>query len=131
MKTKNNPILNDSISLKEVGYPLFSFKYVQSVSISGCKEGKFFYDFLLRLRKLDELGWKGIMKSDRHSFGTELIPIRQFKHKVDLPIITNDITKLMVFRSAGDNRIFAGLREGDVFQVIFIESRFGDIYDHS
>ena len=109
---------------------MFSFKYIQSDSIKNCREGKFFYDFLMRLRKLAELGWKEIMKSDRHSFGTEFIPVGQFKPQKEVPIITEDVNKLMVFRSAGDNRIFAGVRDGDVFQIVFIETKFGDVYKH-
>ena len=130
MKTIEEPQRDDSISLKESGYPLFSFKYVQTDSIKSCREGKFFYDFLMRLRKLAELGWKEIMMSDRHSFGSEFIPIGQFKPQTNIPIITDDVNKLMVFRSAGDNRIFAGVRDGNVFQIVFIETKFGDIYKH-
>lgn len=44
-------------------YPIFCFKYLQEVSVKDCNNPKFFNDFIFRLRKLSELGWKEISKS--------------------------------------------------------------------
>lgn len=45
--------------------------------------------------------------------------------------IPEDMVKLIVMRATGNNHAFLGFREGDVFQVLFIEYKFGDIYQHS
>ena len=44
--------------------------------------------------------------------------------------LTRDVGFLMAFRATGDNHVFLGFREGNVFQVVFVESSFGDIYNH-
>lgn len=110
-------------------YPIFCFKYLQEVSVKNCSDSKFFYDFLFRLKKLSELGWNEINKSARHSFGTEKMPIKSLKP--DLPaIITDDVDELTVFRANGNNLPFLGIRKSGLFHVIFIETNFGDIYNH-
>lgn len=48
--------------------------------------------------------------------------------QVHVPI---GMASLLVFRATGDNHVFLGYREGNVFQVIFIEYQFGDVYSHS
>lgn len=110
-------------------YPIFCFKYLQETSIKNCSDHKFFLDFIFRLQKLGELGWNEINKSSRHSFGTEKIPIKQIKP--DLPlIITDEIDELTVFRANGNNLPFLGIRKPNVFHIIFVETNFGDIYNH-
>lgn len=110
-------------------YPIFCFKYLQEVSVKNCSDPKFFYDFLFRLKKLSELGWNEINKSARHSFGTEKMPIKSLKP--DLPaVITDDVDELTVFRANGNNLPFLGIRKSGLFHVIFIETNFGDIYNH-
>ncbi|MFT4204655.1 MAG: hypothetical protein QM610_12190 [Chitinophagaceae bacterium] len=110
-------------------YPIFCFKYLQDVSIKKCNDHKFFCDFIFRLRKLSELGWKEINKSSRHSFGTERLPVKSLKPDLP-PIITDDVDELTVFRANGNNLPFLGIRKSGVFHIIFIETSFGDIYDH-
>lgn len=117
--------------LDQYNYPIFCFKYLQAVSIKDCKDSKFFFDFLMRLQKLSELGWKQIRVSDKHSFGTEDIAIKQLKIKSFPPCITPDVDKLKVFRANGNNLPFLGIQHENIFRVIFIESHFGDIYEHS
>ena len=110
-------------------YPAFSFRYLQEASINECSKVKFFYTFLMRLRTLSCTEWKEIDKSSRHSFGYEKIPISLIH--VALPsVITPEVKTLTVFRATGDNHAFIGFRDLDVFSIIFIESQFGDIYNH-
>lgn len=110
-------------------YPIFCFKYLQDVSIKNCNDHKFFFDFIFRLKKLGELGWQEISRSARHSFGTEKIPIKQIKPTLPA-VITDDIDELTVFRANGNNLPFLGIRKTNVFHVIFVETDFGDIYNH-
>jgi hypothetical protein len=110
-------------------YPVFCFKHLSDKSIKECKDADFYFDFLMRLRKLSELGWDGIRKSNRHSFGMETIPRRGIKP--NLPsCITPDVKKLHVFRANGKNLPFVGIQIQNIFRVLFIEAQFGDIYNH-
>lgn len=124
---------DESTSIKkkpEDSYPVFCFKYLQQHSYNACSDPSFFIDFLERLKKLGNLGWKGINGAARHSFGTEKMPIKKIKVKTFPPIVTQEVEALTVFRATGSNLPFLGIRLGDTFQVIFIEASFGDIYDH-
>ena len=110
-------------------YPTFCFKYLSSVSIRDCKSPEFFVEFLLRLKKLSELGWKEIRQSHKHSFGMEKIPVEKIRPQ--LPVcVTPDVKHLHVLRATGSNLPFVGVEMQKVFRVLFIETAFGDIYDH-
>ena len=82
----------------------------------------------MRLKTLSELGWKAIEVSGRHQYGMEKIPRGQIKPSV--PSFVTKEVPLFVFRSTGGNLPFVGVRQGKIFQVIFIETEFGDIYNH-
>lgn len=114
----------------DTNYPLFSFKYINDKTHKDCSDGRFFIKFIARLNKLSSLGWREIEKSDRHSFGTEKVKISDVHHDVELPDIFKRHTHLTVFRATGDNHVFAGLREANTFHIFFIESAFGELYDH-
>lgn len=105
----------------------FSFEFLQDASYTKCHDSGFFIKFLSRLKSLCQLGWNEINRSYKHSFGYEKIPVSCLKSGLAL---TKDIDYLFVFRATGDNHAFLGFREGNVFMVVFIESEFGDIYDH-
>lgn len=82
---KNAPQLPKSINPKDIedmshiDYPLFSFKYLQEHSIKKCDNSKFFFDYLMRMKKLSDLGWKAIEIDNRHGFGMEKIPRKEIK----------------------------------------------------
>ena len=112
-----------------IDYPLFSFKYLQKVSFDGDVKAKFFQDFLMRLRKYSDLGWKQIAIEKRHDYGWEFLPHDKMKPK--LPAEITPEVQLMVLRSANDKRAMVGFREWNIYHIIFIEAVFNDIYDHS
>lgn len=118
------PSENSSIQLD---YPIFCFRHLQTVPNN---DHEFYSDFIERLKKLSSLSWNQIIITDRHSFGTEQIPVKQIKPKLP-KFVTPEITRLIAFRANGDNRPFLGLRNGSVFHIIFLEERFGDVYDHN
>ena len=128
-KVKNISKSNNIVNIES--YPKFCFKHLQEISIYNSDNSKFFVDFLFRLKKLSELGWKEIYKSHKHSFGTEKIPVAIIKPKNLPAIITPEVKYLTAFRADGSNRPFLGLRVGDIFHIVFIETNFGDIYDHT
>ena len=110
-------------------YPIFCFKYLSDKSIKGCTDYGFYYDFLMRLKKLSELGWDEIRKSTSHSFGMEPIPVSNIKPALP-PCITPEVKNLHVFRANGNNLPFVGIQIQNIFRVLFIEAQFRDIYDH-
>ncbi len=130
IKKKNaqqNKIKIPSENSIEFDYPIFCFRYLQTVSNGGYK---FYSDFVERLKKISGLTWNQINDADRHGFGTEKMPVKQIKPQLPR-FVTPEITHLLVFRANGDNRPFLGLRSGVVFHIIFIEEQFGDVYDHN
>lgn len=111
----------------------FSFRFLHhNVSYKRSKRAdkKFLCDFLERLKKLSQLGWDEIRLSDRHQYGTEMIPISQIKPEV-LESPSDDIDKLTAFRASGDKRPFLGVRSGNIFYILFIEGWYGDVYNHN
>lgn len=129
IKKKNaqqNKIRVPSENSIELDYPIFCFRYLQTVP-NG--DFKFYAEFIERLKKLSGLTWNQINVADRHGFGTEKMPVKQIKPQLP-KFVTPEISHLLVFRANGDNRPFLGLRNGTVFHIIFIEEQFGDVYDH-
>ena len=118
----------DIDQMAQIDYPLFSFKHLQKVSFDGDVKAKFFQDFLLRLKKYSDLGWKQMAIEKRHGYGWEFMP--QERMKKQLPAAVTPEVQLMVLRSANDNRAMVGFREWNIFHVIFIEANFNDIYKH-
>ncbi len=132
-------IMDNNISHKEIedfsniDYPLFSFKYLRPNSIKECTDASFFFNFIMRLKELSEVGWVGIRQSHKHQYGMEPLPIHKFKPDLSslAGIITRDVKKLHVLRADSRNHPFVGLQVGKIFHVLFIEASFGDIYDHN
>ena len=130
--TSNKNITEENLGIYgRIDYPIFSFKYLYNNSIDSCNDSKFFFDLLMRLTKISELGWDEIRKSQRHSFGMEKIPISSMIPKPEYPpFITPDVTDFNVFRSNGNNTGLVGFQIEKIFHVFFIETKHGDIYRH-
>ena len=123
---ETNKIKIPSQNNVQVDYPVFCFRHLQTKAKS---DYKFYADFIERLKKISSLNWNEILVADRHGFGTEKIPVGQIKPMLP-KFITPEIADLIVFRANGDNRPFLGLRNGSVFHIIFLEEKFGDVYNH-
>lgn len=109
---------------------VFGFSQLKSLSYVDAKnDSAFFVDFLGRLQKLSELDWNTVWTTHRHGLGTEMISKASLKQSAR-NLIPEDMDKLIVLRATGNNHAFLGFREGNVFQVLFIEYKFGDIYQH-
>lgn len=120
---------NEGITGKpKIDYPIFCFKHLQDVSIKNCNTDIYF-SLINRIRKLENLGWNEIDKSHRHSYGYEKIPVNQIKPSLP-SFVSEDVEKLYAFRYTGNNLPFLALRYGNILHIIFIETKFGDIYDH-
>lgn len=102
------------------------FKHLQ-IDFKG--DYKFYYEFIERLHKLSNLSWNQIITTQKHGFGTEKIAVGQIKPTLP-KFVTPDVKNLLVFRANGDNRPFLGIRKSNIFHIIFLEERFGDVYNH-
>jgi hypothetical protein len=128
---KNPTAINkiDTQSILNENYPIFCFKYLSDRSIKKCQDPRFYFDFLMRLKELSEKGWTEIRKASRHSIGLEPLPTHEIKPALPA-CITPEIKKLHVFRVNGNNLPFVGIQIQNIFRILFIETNFGDIYDH-
>ena len=109
-----------------------SFGFAELINISftnAANDSKFFINYLQHLQKFCQLSWKGIRTSQRHSFGAEPIDVKSLSAKAQQHI-PSGLDKLLVLRATGNNHSFLGYRKSNVFQVLFIEYEFGDIYSH-
>lgn len=103
---------------------LRQYSYVDSNNDSG-----FFIAFLDRLKKLSSIDWNTANVSACHSFGFEKMDVF-FMTRSAQNYVPEGMSSLLVFRATGDNHVFLGYREGNIFQVIFVEYQFGDVYSH-
>lgn len=109
---------------------VFGFSELRSFSyVDALKDGRFFVFFLERLKKLCTVEWNTVMVSGRHSFGMEKMPVKSLTSSAQR-LVPAGMDSLLVFRATGDNHAFLGYRDGNVFQIIFIEYNFGDVYCH-
>mgnify|MGYP006902877532 FL=1 len=109
---------------------VFGFSELRPLSYKSAeRDGKFFISYIERLKRLCLLDWSDLRCAQRHSFGTEKISLVSLS-----PAAQNNcpagVDGLLALRAAGDNHAFLGYRDGNVFQVVFIEYQFGDIYRH-
>lgn len=110
---------------------VFDFAELRPFSYVEAENGsKFFIQYLERLKKLGNLNWNTVNVSGRHSFGMEKMNVNNLTSsaKQHLPAGVNS---LIVLRATGNNHAFLGIRDENVFRVIFIEYQFGDVYKHN
>jgi hypothetical protein len=126
-KRSNDPKINKEPVIE---YPVFCFKYLQITSFEKCRDAKFFIDFIQRLNKIAQYSWREIELLPKHGFGYEMLPKSKFKFSKFPEIVTDEVSKLMVFRANGKKLPFAGVKINNIMHVIYIETTFGDIYNH-
>lgn len=104
------------------------FRYFDITCLKGCPQ-KQLQSFVERLHRLASLGWSEIRRSRRHEYGCEYLPKDAIKQALP-PIITDDVSKVMVFRYDNENHPFIGVQTENTIQLIALEVRFGELYDH-
>lgn len=105
---------------------VFGFKDLKIIDHTK-RDAKFFINFLERLKKLSGMTWTQIKSSSRHSYGSEKIPVCSIRPNTTLPAGTE---YLLALRNGNDELPFLGYREDNIFQIVFIEYSYGDIYKH-
>lgn len=110
---------------------VFGFSEIRPYSyVDSHNDSSFFISFLDRLKKLSSIDWNTANTSARHSFGMEKMRVCDMT-KAAQTHVPEGMESLLVFRATGDNHVFLGYREDNIFQVIFIEYQFGDVYSHN
>jgi hypothetical protein len=108
----------------------FGFSEIRDVSfVKARNDSNFFIDYIHHLKSFCNMTWDEIRTTQRHGFGSETIGVNKLSRKA-LQRVPFGLRKLIVLRATGDNRVFLGYRDGNMFQILFIEYRFGDIYVH-
>ena len=127
---KHLKVAAPEVKIQEPMKIVFGFSELRQCSyIYASNDGKFFIRFIERLKNLCTLTWNQVYISSRHSFGTETI----MKDSLNLStqqLCPSGVDKLLILRATGDNHAFLGYRSDDAFQILFIEYRFGDVYQH-
>lgn len=109
---------------------VFGFSEIRDVSyVTARNDSHFFVDYIHHLKSFCNMTWNEMRTTQRHGFGSETIGVNKLTQKA-LQRIPSGLRKLIVLRATGNNHVFLGYRDGNVFQVLFIEYRFGDIYAH-
>lgn len=108
----------------------FGFGDLRDVSYVKAKnDSDYFIDFIKHLRQFCKLNWNDVRTTQKHGYGTETIDVKCLNDGAKSMVPTG-LTKLLVLRATGNNHAFLGFRDGNIFQVLFIEYKFGDIYQH-
>ena len=134
-----NDVLTNSFAYKngDQAHPIFCFRHLHP-HFNTQQKGLTARDkanLLDRIANLSGMSWSDIKQSPRHQYGFELIKVKQLKPKLPqvmpgAPDEHGDYDKIWVFRRDGKKHVFAGVRIGAVFHLVFIEAKFGDLYEH-
>lgn len=108
------------------GHLLLSFRHVQPRFGVEEMSGRQRSEFLSKWAKRCGFTWSDLGLQQKHGLGYEMLPRKQFKPS---PPEALKEDKYMVFRHDG-NLPFAGFKAGDTFYVLWIETKYGDLYDH-
>lgn len=83
--------------------------------------------FAVALERRSRMTWSEITLAPRHGLGIEWMPASRIKPTI--PTAFQDADRFLVMRYHGKLPL-AGVRAGDVFHIVWIERRFGDLYPH-
>jgi hypothetical protein len=123
--------------LGDADTPVFCFRYIHK-DFGARNKNLTIKDRSQMLERLEALGsmtWGEIKSQPRHAYGTEQISVSQLK--CGLPVMMpgdaaerDSYDRIVVFRRNGNKSVFAGVRLGRTFHIVYIEAKFGDLYDH-
>ncbi|APT93244.1 hypothetical protein CPHO_10465 [Corynebacterium phocae] len=84
-------------------------------------------EFLTKWHKRSMLTWKELKSHKKHGLGYEDLSEKCFA--VQVPPQFQGTKKFRVFRHKG-NLPFVGVQQGAVFHVVWIETKYGELYKH-
>lgn len=108
------------------GHLLLSFRHIRKGWGVEELDDKQRSEFLLKWAKRCDFTWRELQSHKRHGLGYEMLP-----HRDVYPNLPEHLAedRYMVFRHQG-NLPFAGFKAGDTFYVLWIEKKYGELYDH-
>jgi len=106
----------------------FGFGHVQDGYGPGELDIKETMEFFRHLRAYGKMTWNELMSHGRHSWGSELLPAERLH--VPIPRAYDDRDQFMVLRWHGDNRPMVGIRDRDVFEILWVAPDFHSVYEH-
>lgn len=84
-------------------------------------------DFAMALEKRRSMTWQQLYEANHHGLGYEYVYAHQIKPSI--PRAFQDNKKFIVFRYSGLLPM-VGVRTEDLFQIVWIEKAFNELYDH-
>ncbi|WP_132047126.1 hypothetical protein [Curtobacterium sp. PhB136] len=108
------------------GHPVLSLRHVQPRFDVEAMTVEQRSAFLIKWAKRSRFSWTELTLQSKHGLGFEMMPKKQIRPAVPEAL---EQSKYMVFRHQ-ENLPFVGFKAGDVFHVLWIESDYGDVYDH-
>jgi hypothetical protein len=107
--------------------PKFCLRHLHSDHDVGCLDQEHRAGFAMSLQSRARMTWQEIRQASRHGLGTERIPRAQIHPPI--PDDFQDQESFTVLRYHGLLPM-VGTRSKDVFHILWIEAKFGDVYDH-
>lgn len=123
----DQPHVKPSAPPKDYGSPKIGFRLIQSGwGVENLSASQALV-FLAKWQKRASMTWDKVTLADRHGLGSETLPASRL-----LPAVPNWMEKdfkLLVLRHEG-RLPQVGIRVGDVFEVMWIETKFNTLYSH-
>lgn len=108
------------------GYPVLCLRYLRSgYGVDELTVGQR-SDLLVRWAKRCRFTWSELNTHHRHGLGWEMLPEHQIKKNPPEELAQD---KYMVLRYSG-NQPLIGFRAGDVYHALWVEAKYGDVYNH-
>lgn len=110
-----------------IDYPIFCFKHLNShYGMNNCnKEEK--AALIEQMTRLSQLTWNQVKLGSRKGMGSEKIDKSAIRASIP-NFVSDDVDFFLAFRFKG-NAPFVGHRNGNIFHVLYIDSKF-KLYDH-
>lgn len=111
----------------------FNFGYLLESTYADCKDAAFFINLLGRLKEISRHSHDECRVAGHKTIiGTEVLPIGQFCDALQAVGVQfeDSISKLTVYRAAGDNRAMVGVVVKGIFIVFGIETKINTLYRH-
>ncbi|MEY8565224.1 hypothetical protein AALF15_01455 [Corynebacteriaceae bacterium 7-707] len=108
-------------------YPVLSFRFLQrgwgfdELTNEQCRH------FLCKWGERSKKTWRELSQHQRHALGSELLPKNAIRARV--PERFTEEKKFLIFRHQG-NLPMGGVRVKNIYYVLWIEKKFGELYDH-
>lgn len=109
-------------------HPSISFRFIQNGWGTGQLTDKQRQQLLHKWEQRCAITWKDLGQHPKHGLGSEFLPVAKIKPQIPPQFQGQD--RVRVYRHEG-NGALAGFKVDSIFYILWIEAKFGDLYDHS